>query len=176
MSSMSELATPARITGRSGTARRALLLAIGGCLAVSLTLLVAGSMSANGHAQLHGGTATVLLLVALALAWRSGGGGPVPAIVAVGLTAFAVPMVIEGIGALGYDAVTQERTSDLANLHDVGLVTTSLGMLVLVASIAVVVGWVLVRRSALPRPVAVVIAVVVGIVGMLLTKVLVGGM
>lgn len=176
MSTMSELATPATIGPRSSATRRALLVVVGVCLTIAVALVVAGSASANGHAQLHGGTATFLLLVALALAWRSGGAGSVAAILAIGVAAFAVPMVIEGVGALGYDAVTQERTSDLANLHDVGLVTTSLGMLVLVASIAVVVGWVLVRRSALPRPVAIVIAVVVGIVGMLLTKVLVGGM
>lgn len=176
MTTTIDAAAPAAAGPWSVTARRVLLVVIGVCLAVAAFLVAAGAASANGHAQLHGGSGVFLLLVAVVLAWRRGTAGPIAASLAIGLTAVAIPMLIEGIGALGYDPVTQARTSDLANLHDAGLVTTSLGMLVLVAAIAAAVGMLLVHRTGLPRPLAIVVAVAFGIVGMLAIKVLVVGM
>ena len=170
------LAAPISSGAWSAAARRVLLGVIGACVIAAAFLVVAGTTSDNGHAQLHGGTAAFLLLLAAALAWRSGSAGLIAAIPAIGLTALAIPMLIEGVGALGYDPVTQGRTSELANLHDVGLVTTALGMLVLVAAIAAVVGMTLARRTGLPTPLVIVVTAAIGIVGMLAIRVLVVGM
>jgi hypothetical protein len=171
-----DAAAPAHRGAWSTTARRVLLVAVGACLAVAVFLVASGTRAGNGHVQLHGGTAAALLLIALVLAWRSGSAGLIAAVPAIGLTAFAIPMLVEGVGALGYDPVTQARTSELATLHDVGLATTSLGMLLLVAAIAALVGMVLARRTGLPRPVIIVLAALIAIVGTLAVKVLVAGM
>ncbi|HEY3334490.1 MAG TPA: hypothetical protein VGK16_04565 [Candidatus Limnocylindrales bacterium] len=176
MTTTIEAAAPAARGSRGATSRRVLLFVVAVGLGVAALLIVVGTASSNGHAQLHGGTGTALLLIAAALGWRSAPAGLIAAVPAIGLTAFAVPMLIEGVGALGYDPLTQARTSDLASLHDVGLATTSLGMLVLVVAIAVSVGMLLARRTGLPRPVVAAAAVTIGIVGTLAIRVLVAGM
>jgi cell division protein FtsW (lipid II flippase) len=113
---MTTVETVAEPRGSAWTspARTILLALIGALLVVAIAVAAIGTALDNGHAQLHAGTAAFVLLLAGLLAWRSAISGLLTAIPAIGLAVLAVPMLIEATGALGYDPVTQARTSELA--------------------------------------------------------------
>lgn len=79
--------------------------------------------------------------------------GTASATPALGLATFAVGMMVEAIGAIGYAADDETRGS-LAAIHDVGVTLTSVRMAAMVVGIGVGVGAALARRPSVPRWVA----------------------
>ena len=141
-----------------------------GLLLASLAVVVAGSLvgeaSGGGHAILHATTSGALFGIALAILVRRPRATPGNRVPAIGLAAFAIGTLVEGIGALGFAG---DQRTYLPVVHDLGLGLTQLGMLAFVVGGAI--GVRALARRVLPdgrvgRAVAATIGVVVLVGGL----------
>ncbi len=120
-------------------------------------LLIAANMFADGgaadHLRVHAVMALVLLAVAGLIAWRWPSAGIPTVAPAVGLVLFGGAQLLEAVGAAGFAADNDTRRSSLAELHDVGLAVSPIGMVAAVVGVGIGVGVALWRRGV-PRWVA----------------------
>lgn len=151
--------------------------AIAGLAVVGVGLFVGagwlGDPSAADHCRFHAISAFVSALVATAISvrWsRTGIGAWAPTL---GFALYAAAQIVESVGALGYDTIRETR-GDLALAHDVGLSLTLLGMLAIVAGLAVALAVASARQRGAARVVVGVAAVVVLGAGLLFVKVMIG--
>lgn len=155
-----------------GWAGRVLML--GGIAAALGWFLVAGTLAdaeAADHAQLHATIVAVLLLVAGAIRARWPAAGLASWAPTVGLLLFATGQAFEALGAIGYDAAGRQK---LAELHDVGLMVTPLGLVATVVGIAIGLALGPGRRAGAARWVGIAAAIVVLVGGLAVVKTMIG--
>lgn len=149
-------------------------LIVGGVLAAIGWFLVAGTLAdaeAADHARLHAAMVAVLLLVAGAIRARWPSAGLASWAPTVGLLLFATGQAFEAIGAIGYDATGRQM---LAELHDVGLMVTPLGLVATVIGITISLALWPGRRAGAARWVGIAAAIVVLVGGLAFVKTMIG--
>jgi hypothetical protein len=83
---------------------------------------------AGEHGQFHALFASTFLVPALMLAIRRPRGGPASTPAIIGLTVAAMSQLLEGIGGFGYGPGNESRVNALAQLHDLGVMLTPVGL------------------------------------------------
>ena len=129
---------------------------------------------AAGHARYHALFAVPLLVAggALVARWPDAGlGSRAPAL---GLATFAAAQLIESLGAFGYDALNDRRINGFAEVHDVGMGASALGLVLALLGVGVglVVAANRLRGSA--RTVGLVVSVGTLVGGFFLVKTMIG--
>lgn len=150
------------------------VLVLGGIAAALGWFLVANRLAepeSADHARLHAATVAVLLAVAGAIRARWPAARLASWAPALGLGLFAVGQAFEAIGAIGFDASGRHT---LAELHDVGLMVTPLGMAATVVGISTGLAAGFSRRAGAGRWVGIAAAIVVLVGGLALVKTMIG--
>lgn len=149
-------------------------LIVGGVLAAIGWFLMAGALAdaeASDHARLHAAIVAVLLLVAGTIRARWPSAGLASWAPTVGLILFAAGQAFEAVGAIGYDATGRQK---LAELHDVGLMITPLGLVATVVGITISLAVGPGRGAGAARWVGIAAAIVVLVGGLALVKTMIG--
>lgn len=143
------------------------VLVTAGLLLIAIFLVVIGLLvepgGSGGHATLHGLTSAVVFAGAMAIVMRRRHATIGTQAPALGLVAFGIATLVEGIGAYGF--VGDERT-DFAVVHDLGIGLAPLGLIALVVGASIGVNaW---ARGTLPRgPLGRTVAAGIGVVALL---------
>lgn len=150
------------------------VLVVGGVLAALVWFLVAGMLAepeSAEHARLHAAIVAMLLLVAGAIRTRWPSAGLASWAPAVGLSLLAVGQAFEAIGAIGFDASGRQG---LAELHDIGLMITPLGMVATVIGITIGLAVGSGRQAGAARWTGIAAAIVVLVGGLTVVKTMIG--
>ena len=127
---------------------------IGALVAAALLLLVVPAAAALplavGHAQYHAIMALAVLAPAFLIAWRRRAPSLATTAALLGFGAFGIAQVVESVGGLGYGPDNDSRVNGLANVHDLGLGLSAIGLVTLLAGIVVSMASIVGRRTHRP--------------------------
>lgn len=150
--------------------RHPIAVTVAGALVFAVVAVQVGLTAPVGdewqHALAHvgPGVSATFLIVAIRRLW------PAPTdtasraartVLTVGLALFAAGQIVEAAGAFGYRGNT--RVSGMARLHDVGVVLTPVGLLVILAGVAAVLFVTIAARRGALKPSTIKIAIVVAV-------------
>jgi len=145
--------------------------------AIALLLLglaqVIGAGEAAGHATFHALSALPLLTIAGLLLGRWPEAGLAVRGPASGLGAMAIALLVESIGAYGFEADNETRNG-LAVVHDLGLTLTAIGLPAAIIGVGLGLGALSMRGHGFARGAGVVGTVTFVAVGLLFVKTMTG--
>ena len=159
-------ATEAARTGR-GTRLRWEQIVVGVTAAGALAMLVAGGLLkevvAGGHGQFHALFALIVLAPAIVLVRQVPAGSAATTPAVAGFTILAITQLVEGLGGFGFGPGNDVRVNALAQVHDLGLAITPLGLVAAALGVTIGVAQALRRRLGIAPALAVTVAVLGGL-------------
>jgi hypothetical protein len=118
---------------------------------------------AGEHGQFHALFALAFLVPALVVAVRRPAGGSSATPVVIGFAIAALAQLVEGIGGFGYGPGNGDRVNVLAEVHDLGVVISPIGLIAGALGLTLGVAQLLRSRAGLLPAIVVAAVLVVGL-------------